>query len=199
MFRLARSSLINGFARGQLAKSQPLTTSLFSSVQRFQSGQAVTLNVKDGVAVIKLDVPNEKVNSLTEQLSRETKSIYNQIQSDSSIKAAVIISGKPGSFIAGADIRMLKQCKTAEDATKLSKEGQEFFDLIERSQKPIVSAIMGQCLGGGLELAMATHYRIAVKDKATKLGLPEVMLGMLCCARIHCVLYSFDKPPQFKV
>lgn len=192
MFRLARSTLINGLSRGQLIKSQPLATgSLSSSFKRFQSAQAVTLNVRDGVAVIKLDVPNEKVNSLTEQVTQETKNIYNQVQSDSSIKAAVIISGKTSSFIAGADIRMLKQCKTPEDATKLSKEGQEFFDLIERSQKPIVSAIMGQCLGGGLELAMATHYRIAVKDKSTKLGLPEVMLGKLAM-KIRCVRNHFE-------
>ena len=173
MFRLAGRSVC-------LTKNQLNTTNLLNrQFQRFQSAQAVTLNVKDGIAVIKLDIPNEKVNSLTEQVSQETKQIYQNIQNDSSIKGAVIISGKPDSFIAGADIRMLKRCKNAAEATAISKEGQDFFELLERSPKPIVSAIMGQCLGGGLELAMATQYRIAVKDKKTKLGLPEVMLGLL--------------------
>lgn len=179
MFRIVRSSLINSLTKSQLI-SKPTTSNLTSIVnKRFQSAQAVTLKVRNGVAVIKLDIPNEKVNSLTEQVSEETRNIYNQVQNDNSIKAAVIISGKPGSFIAGADIRMLKKCKTPEDGTRLSKEGQDFFESLERSSKPIVSAIMGNCLGGGLELAMATQYRIAVKDKNTKLGLPEVMLGLL--------------------
>lgn len=96
MFRLARTTLINGLSRGQLIKSQPLATNTLSaSFKRFQSAQAVTLNIKHGVAVIKLDAPNEKVNSLSPQVTQETKRIYNQVQTDPEIKAAVIISGKP--------------------------------------------------------------------------------------------------------
>lgn len=74
---------------------------------------------------------------------------------------------------------MLEQCKTAADAEKISEEGQIMFNSLEKSSKPIVAAINGSCLGGGLELAMACHYRIATKDKKTSLGLPEVMLGLL--------------------
>jgi len=179
MFRFARQQLINGLTRTQVTSPSTVIASTSRQFQRFQSGQAVTCSVRDGVAVIKLDIPNEKVNSLTEQVSQETRKLYNEIQNDSSIKAAVIISGKPDNFVVGADIRMLKKCKTAEDGARISKEGQDFFEQLERSPKPIVSAIMGPCLGGGLELAMATQYRIAVKDKKTKLGLPEVMLGLL--------------------
>ena len=151
-------------------------TNRFSQIRL---ASAVSYQIKDGVAVIKLDVPNEKVNSLSEQVTLETKQIYNEIANNNSVQAAVIISGKPDNFVVGADVRMIKKCKKAQDAQLLSKEGQDFFLRMETSTKPIVSAIMGPCLGGGLELAMATHYRIAVKDRKTKLGLPEVMLGLL--------------------
>ena len=60
-----------------------------------------------------------------------------------------------------------------------AKSGQKIFDEMERSSKPIVSAIMGPCLGGGFEVALATHYRIAVNDSKTVVGLPEVKLGLL--------------------
>lgn len=61
----------------------------------------------------------------------------------------------------------------------LFRDGHQIFNLIENSSKPVVAAIQGSCLGGGLETALACHYRIAVKDKKTALGLPEVMLGLL--------------------
>lgn len=109
----------------------------------------------------------------------EFRGILQELESNPSITSAVVISGKPGCFIAGADISMLEKCKTAADAEKISEEGQIMFSRMERSTKPIVAAINGSCLGGGLELAMACHYRIATKDKKTSLGLPEVMLGLL--------------------
>ena len=145
MLKIVRQTLLGGLPRSQL-RTNP-SSSATRQFQRFQSGQAVTCNVRDGVAVIKLDIPNEKVNSLTEQVSQETRRLYYDIQNDSSIKAAVIISGKPDNFIVGADIRMLKKCKTPEDGAAISKEGQDFFETLERSPKPIVSAIMGPCLG----------------------------------------------------
>lgn len=102
-----------------------------------------------------------------------------EIEANPSISAAVLISGKPGNFIAGADISMLEKLKTREEVTEVSRSGQEILAEIENSKKPIIAAIQGQCLGGGLEVALACHYRIAVKDKKTGLGLPEVMLGLL--------------------
>lgn len=74
---------------------------------------------------------------------------------------------------------MLEQCKTAEDAKQISHAGQLRFNRMESGKKPIVAAINGVCLGGGFELALACHYRIATKDKKTGFGLPEVMLGLL--------------------
>lgn len=113
------------------------------------------------------------------EVQAEFRGILQELETNPSINSAVVISGKPGCFIAGADISMLEQCKTAEDATKISHEGQIMFDRLEESSKPIVAAISGSCLGGGLELALACRYRIATKDKKTSLGLPEVMLGLL--------------------
>lgn len=113
------------------------------------------------------------------ELSAEFEKILQEIETNPAIKAAVLISGKPGCFIAGADISMLEKCKTAQEATKISHDAQLLFDRLERSSKPVVAAINGVCLGGGLELALACHYRIATKDKKTSLGLPEVMLGLL--------------------
>ncbi|XP_059476580.1 trifunctional enzyme subunit alpha, mitochondrial [Neocloeon triangulifer] len=137
------------------------------------------LEVKNNVAVITLDSPNVKVNSLNDEVMNEVHSILQKIENDPSVQAAVLISGKPGCFIAGADIKMLQKCNTVEDATTVSKNGQRILAQVENSKKPVVAAIMGSCLGGGLEVALACHYRIAVKDKKTALALPEVMLGLL--------------------
>lgn len=119
------------------------------------------------------------MNSLGNEVMGEFQSLLQEIESSSQIQAAVLISGKPGCFIAGADINMLEKCKTAEEAKKISKDGQQILGAIESSSKPIVAAIQGSCLGGGLEVALSCHYRIGVKDRKTGVGLPEVMLGLL--------------------
>lgn len=119
------------------------------------------------------------MNSLSKEVFGEFDAIIREIETNPSIESAVLISGKPGVFIAGADISMLEACKTKEESVQISHFGQQMLDRIERSKKPIVAAINGVCLGGGLEVALACHYRIATKDKKTSLGLPEVMLGLL--------------------
>ncbi|MCC8999909.1 MAG: 3-hydroxyacyl-CoA dehydrogenase NAD-binding domain-containing protein, partial [Candidatus Contendobacter sp.] len=83
------------------------------------------------------------------------------------------------SFIAGADIHMLQACQTAAEAMELSRTGQHFFDRLESFKAPVVAAIDGACLGGGLELALACHGRVCTDNPKTALGLPEVMLGVL--------------------
>lgn len=138
----------------------------------------VTTTVKDGVMVFKLNNPNGKVNVLNKKLMEEVVEEMRKFPT-SSAKAAVIISGKTDSFIAGADISMISETKTVEETEALARNGQEIFDQIERSQRPFVAAIMGDALGGGLELALACHYRIAVDSPKTGFALPEVMLGLL--------------------
>ncbi|XP_055593317.1 trifunctional enzyme subunit alpha, mitochondrial [Uranotaenia lowii] len=143
------------------------------------TGKHIKTKIVDGVLVATLDSPNAKVNSLGEEVSAEFNALIQDLETNSAVNSAVIISAKPGCFVAGADISMLEKCKTVEEATKVSHEGQLQFNRIEKSRKPIVAAINGVCLGGGLELALACHYRVAVKDKRTNLALPEVMLGLL--------------------
>ncbi|KAF5288989.1 hypothetical protein FQA39_LY03868 [Lamprigera yunnana] len=140
------------------------------------------LKIVDNVAVLTLNSPNSKVNSLNAAVIDEFSSFLRDFEKNPSVQAAVLISGKPGCFIAGADISMLQKCKTADEVTQVSRTGQQMLSAIELSKKPIVAAIQGSCLGGGLETALACHYRIAVKDKKTGLGLPEVMLGLLPAA-----------------
>jgi Enoyl-CoA hydratase/isomerase len=82
----------------------------------------------------------------------EVDGLLQKIENDPSVQAAVLISGKPGCFIAGADIKMLSKCKTVEDGTNVSKNGQRILARMENSKKPVVAAIMGSCLGGGLEV-----------------------------------------------
>lgn len=123
-----------------------------------------------------------KVNTLGPEIMSEMDAILHEIQSNPSIQAAVVISSKPNCFVAGADVQMIAKCKTQDEVTELARNGQQIFTAIENSRKPIVAAIQGSCLGGGLEFALACHYRVAVKDKKTTLGLPEVMLGLLPAA-----------------
>uniref|UniRef100_U5EW00 Trifunctional enzyme subunit alpha, mitochondrial n=1 Tax=Corethrella appendiculata TaxID=1370023 RepID=U5EW00_9DIPT len=161
-----------------------ISASSFVLLQRTMADVAgsrkhIRTKVVDNVLVVTLDSPNVKVNSLGEEVSAEFESVLKELETNSAVNSAVIISGKPGCFVAGADISMLEKCKSVAEATKISHEGQIMFNKIAKSHKPVVAAINGTCLGGGLELALACHYRIATKSKKTGLGLPEVMLGLL--------------------
>jgi 3-hydroxyacyl-CoA dehydrogenase/enoyl-CoA hydratase/3-hydroxybutyryl-CoA epimerase len=133
----------------------------------------------DGVGVITMDVAGESMNVLKAEFAEEINDVLAQVRSNKQIKGLVIISGKPDSFIAGADISMLANCKTAEEATAIATMGQRMFSELEKLQLPLIAAIHGPCLGGGLELAMACHGRVASSDNKTVLGLPEVQLGLL--------------------
>lgn len=135
--------------------------------------------VVDDVAVITLDSPGTKVNTLNVEVMEEIKGILKDIENNPIVKSAVLISGKPDNFIAGADLTMLQKCKTEEDGYDISKVGHQILNKIEESKKPIIAAIQGGCFGGGLEVALACHYRIAVNDTKTGLGLVEVMVGLL--------------------
>ncbi|XP_066598471.1 trifunctional enzyme subunit alpha, mitochondrial-like [Prorops nasuta] len=137
------------------------------------------IKVVDNVAVVTLDSPGEKVNTLNQEVMNEIALVLQNIENNAAVSSAVLISGKKGSFIAGADLTMVEKWKNEEDGYRMSKDGQRILKMIEDSKKPIVAAIYGSCLGGGLETAMACHYRIAVNDPKTGLGLPEVKLGLL--------------------
>ena len=133
----------------------------------------------DGIAVVTFDIPGEPVNTLSLKSANEFRALMTQLDGDASVRGAVFISGKTDSFIAGADIAMLRDVKTAAEGEKISRDGQVGFREVEKLRFPVVSAIHGACLGGGYEWALATHYRIATDSPKTSIGLPEVQLGLL--------------------
>eukprot|EP00118_Oscarella_pearsei_P025298 m.307946 g.307946 ORF g.307946 m.307946 type:complete len:766 (+) comp43074_c0_seq1:86-2383(+) len=139
----------------------------------------VQVDVKDGIAVLRLNSPGEKVNVLSEEVGNEIFGAFREVLASPEVKGAVLISTKPGCFIAGADIKMLDSAPTVEAMSAISKNGQDSLMEVESSGKPIVAAINGVCVGGGLEVAMACHYRIATTHKSTNMGQPEVLLGLL--------------------
>ena len=142
--------------------------------------KSFTLNRLDnGIAVLSMDVPGETMNTLKAEFGPEISDILKEIKSDNSIRGLVLISGKKDSFVAGADISMLDACKTAADAKALSKQGHVVFSELENLSIPVVAAIHGACLGGGLELALACHQRVCTDDGKTMMGVPEVQLGLL--------------------
>lgn len=146
--------------------------------QQHGAAEALTLKVVDNVAVVTIDIPGEKQNTLSEKTKHGFKVCFERVASDPAIEGAVLISGKPD-FIAGADISMIQTRKSAAEVERLSRELQQQLLLLEQSKKPIVAAISGACMGGGLEIALACHYRIATDHPKTVLSLPEVMLGLL--------------------
>ncbi|MCG9696295.1 fatty acid oxidation complex subunit alpha FadJ [Shewanella sp. Isolate11] len=135
--------------------------------------------LENGIAILTMDVPGETMNTLRAEFGPEIFEVIAEIKADASIRGLVLISGKKDSFVAGADISMLAACQTADDAKLLSKQGHEVFFAIESLNIPVVAAIHGACLGGGLELALACHQRVCSDSPKTMMGVPEVQLGLL--------------------
>jgi len=143
-------------------------------------GNSLSVQVTDaGVAVVTIDQPDSKVNSLGEDMVNAFPGMFNDLSANTDVKSILLRSAKKGCFVAGADIDMLNKVSTREEALAISTNGQAIFAQIESSDKPVIAALNGATLGGGLELALACHFRIALDIKATKVGLPEVMLGLL--------------------
>lgn len=89
----------------------------------------------------------------------EAREILKEMQSNSTVQSVVFISGKPGSFIAGADVTMIQKVKDEQEAYQIAKGGQEIFETIANSKKPVVAAIQGACLGGGLEVNILNNLQ----------------------------------------
>ncbi|EOA9037423.1 fatty acid oxidation complex subunit alpha FadJ [Vibrio harveyi] len=142
--------------------------------------KAFSLKIDEqNIAWLAIDVPNEKMNTLQAAFADEMREIFAQLKDTSGVKGMIIHSLKPDNFVAGADVRMLEACTTASEAEALAKQGQELFQQLSDLPYPVVAAIHGPCLGGGLELALACDYRVCTDSDKTRLGLPEVQLGLL--------------------
>ncbi len=138
---------------------------------------SLTLN-DDNIYELTIDVPGESVNTLKESFVEAFKSCIDEVKKSKAL-GLIISSGKADNFIVGADINMIAACKNAQSATDLAEMGQAVFSELAQLPIPVIAAIHGTCLGGGLELALACHMRICTNDAKTRLGLPEIKLGLL--------------------
>lgn len=134
---------------------------------------------QDGILVLSLDLPGEKVNTLSKGMMEEFLGLLADLERRQELRGVVLRSGKADNFIAGADIKDFVGIRSDLEAETLSRAGQAVLDRLAGLRVPVVAAIHGSCLGGGLEVALACHYRIASDDAKTALGLPEVMLGLI--------------------
>jgi len=135
----------------------------------------VKIEVRDGILILRIDRP-KVLNALNAQTVEEIYRVFATARDDAKIKAVIVTGGGEKAFVAGADITELAQ-KTPITGKDTSQRGQFIFSFIERFPKPVIAAINGFALGGGCELALACHIRIA-SDKA-QIGLPEVSLGII--------------------
>ena len=134
----------------------------------------------EGILVLTLDVPGEKVNTLGRRMMAEFGELLSRLEARTAeVRGVVLRSGKPDGFIAGADIKDFTAIRSALEAETLSREGQALLGRLAALPMPVVAAIHGPCLGGGLETALACRYRVASDDPKTVVGLPEVMLGII--------------------
>ncbi|HEX8724025.1 MAG TPA: fatty acid oxidation complex subunit alpha FadJ [Gemmatimonadaceae bacterium] len=140
---------------------------------------AIRQERQDDVLVLTLDMPGESVNKLTRELGEELTRVLAGVDADASVRACVIASGKPDSFIAGADIEQFLEFRREIDAAGASQMGQDALNALAALRVPVVAAIHGACMGGGLELALACRYRICTDHARTVLAVPEVQLGLI--------------------
>lgn len=128
-----------------------------------------------GIIVVTINRP-EKLNALNGDLLEELQSVFTYIEENSEIRAVIVTGKGEKAFVAGADIRELRELNR-ETGEKQSSKGQQIFSFIEGCSKPVIALINGYALGGGAELAMACHIRIATENAL--IGLPEVSLGLI--------------------
>lgn len=139
---------------------------------------ALNVSVEDGIAIVTFDLPDAPLNIISRSVKNEFIALFQRLESDQSISAAVLISGKPDSFIAGADIEEFLEWRTAAQAESASREGHALLDRLENLRTPVVAAIHGACLGGGLEASLACAWRVATDHPKTVLAVPEVQIGL---------------------
>ena len=141
-----------------------------------------SLTVEDGIAWLVLDDPAKKVNTLSSRLfawfEEQVSTLERKLERERP-EALVILSGKPDGFVAGADIEELQALKEPGQVIALLQRGHALMKRLSGLPFPTVAAVHGACLGGGLELALACRFRVATEHPKTKLGVPEVQLGLI--------------------
>jgi enoyl-CoA hydratase/carnithine racemase len=132
------------------------------------------------VAVLTVDQPDSKANVFSRPLLKELATAIDELEAQKGLKGLICRSGKPGMFIAGADLKELGAGTIAgEAATRFAEEGQQLLSRLERLPCPTVCVIEGPALGGGMEFALCFDARVVVEHPKTQLGLPETKLGLI--------------------
>ncbi|HKT35967.1 MAG TPA: enoyl-CoA hydratase-related protein [Nitrospira sp.] len=126
--------------------------------------------------IARITLHNPPANTITGSVLGELEHVLSEVEQDTYVRA-VIVTGSGRFFCAGADIHDLTRLNTSHAGTEFALQGQALFNHIERYEKPVLAAINGICVGGGLELALACHMRIAASGAT--LGLPEITLGLI--------------------
>lgn len=137
---------------------------------------------RERIGWLTFDQPDAPVNVLSSTTLHALDQLLSELESrisNGQIFSLVIVSGKADSFIAGADVREIATVRTAAEAQKASTEGHRIFRRVERLRVPTIAAVHGVCLGGGTELILHCDHRIASDSPSTRIGLPEVRLGIL--------------------
>ncbi len=137
--------------------------------------QTILTTLENGIFTITIHRP-DKLNALNAAVMRELGETVNEIYTNALIRSAIITGSGAKAFVAGADISEFKDLNR-EEGMAMAKKGQDIFSLIEDSPKPIIAAVNGFALGGGCELAMACHFRLASEN--ARFGQPEVNLGLV--------------------
>ena len=132
-----------------------------------------------GVVTAVLNVPDRPMNVFSKDVLEELRAIVHELQQAKHIKVALFRSGKESGFLAGADITGFTEVKSREQANAMISGGQDLFSEIEKLPCKTIAAIHGPCLGGGLEFSLACKHRIARDSDSTKIGVPEIMLGLI--------------------
>ncbi len=141
-----------------------------------------TPSVQAKIWDLTIDLPGEKVNILNAAVIQEFPKILNEVQvlvQKNEIDVLVVSSGKPGNFIAGADIQMIRSAKSEDEAYQMSRSGQILFEQLEDLGVPVVAAVDGTALGGGCEFTLACSALVMSNSSSARIGLPEVLLGLL--------------------
>ncbi len=137
--------------------------------------QNLQVSVEEGIAVVRISRP-EVLNALNARLLDELESAFQALGQDEAVKVVIVTGAGEKAFVAGADIKELSGLEGISGRT-YSLRGQRVFDTIESCAKPVIAAVNGYCLGGGCELALACHIRIASEN--ARFGQPEVKLGLI--------------------
>lgn len=136
----------------------------------------IIIETEENIAVLTINRP-QQLNALNSETIAELGSAFKTLDADNNIKAIIITGSGTKAFVAGADIKEFYQFNVAQGAALSAKGHQTLFDLVDNLSTPVIGAINGFALGGGLELAMSCHFRLASNN--AKLGLPEVTLGVI--------------------